>query len=257
MPPQDSAAYLLSMEPEDAAPVMEELLPWYLAQCLGHWTTQEAAERVGLLSSYRASHVLRLSDSDFRKRLLDELPKKKQKILSRQVTFRSDAVGHWMSEPLSVVSDSATVQETLDQLRRTGSGEGQHFFVMQRSGYYVGAVEISRLLQESPDCPVTELLDPHVEPVLVQAPLTTVRALPAWHHARVLPVLNVDHQLEGVLKAAQVREALGTGKAVVEDTSLFESLVPLFLLAATAWVRGMVSLPFLEPPKSPSVKENE
>ncbi|MGP0565458.1 MULTISPECIES: magnesium transporter MgtE N-terminal domain-containing protein [unclassified Nitrospina] len=257
MPPKDSAAYLASMEPEDAAPVMEELLPWYLVQCMSHWTTREAAERIELLSSYRASHTLRLSDADSRKRLLEALPKKKQKALSRQITFRPDSVGHWMSEPLPVVSDSATVEEALDQLRRAESSEGQYFFVMQRNGSYVGAVEIARLLQEPPDRPVTELLDPRIEPVLVQAPLTTVRAFPAWHHAHALPVLNVDHQLEGVLKAAQVREALDTGQANVEDASLFESLVPLFLLATTAWVRGMVSLPFLEPPRPAPVKEDD
>ncbi|MCF8719475.1 magnesium transporter MgtE N-terminal domain-containing protein [Nitrospina gracilis] len=257
MDSRDSAAYLASMEPEEAAWVMEQMLPWYLEQCVAHWTPEQAAERLDLLSSFRACHVLRLSDADSRKRLLEALPKKKQKVLSRQITFRPDTVGHWMEEPLPVVSEQATVQDALDQLRRAGPNERQHFFVMQRNGRYVGAVEIARLLQESPNRQVTELLDPRVEPVLVQAPLTTVRTFPAWHHAHALPVLNVDHQLEGVLKEAQVREALDTGQVIVEDTSLFESLVPLFLLAATAWVRGMVSLPFLEPPKPPATKENE
>ncbi|CAI2717113.1 magnesium transporter MgtE N-terminal domain-containing protein [Nitrospina watsonii] len=254
--PADSAAYLASLPAEEAARVMDQLFPWYLGECFIHLSPKAASERLDLLSSFRACHVLRQSDETLRQQLLHNLPKKKQKTLSRQITFRPDTVGYWMAVSLPMVSDRTTVQEALDHFRRIGQSEGHHFFVMQHNGQYVGAVELGRLIHEPPNHPVTSLLDPRVEPVLVQAPLISVRSLDAWHHTNALPVVNVNNEVEGLLKVEQMREALETVKKESVDTSLFESMVPLFLLATSAWVRGMVALPFLEPPKPPPSKEN-
>lgn len=254
--PEDAAEYLAELAPEEAAPLMEQLLPQYLAQCFRHWPPKTAMERLDLLSPFRACHVLRTFGMEDRHALLNLLPKKKRNALKHQITFRTDTVGAWMVEAAPIFSEKAVVQEALDHVRESGPYEGHHFFVIKRDGTFLGAVEIHRLLHEPPGRPVIQLLDPRIEPVLVQAPLTTARTLAAWQYTNALPVINTHNQVEGLLKAEHLQAALESGHAETREGSMFESLVSIYLLAATAWVRGMVSLPFLEPPATPSSKED-
>lgn len=256
LPPEDTAAYLNELSPGDAVRIMEHLFPGYLVRCFAHSPAGQAAERLDLLSSFRACQVLRMSREDVRDSLLAHLPKKRQKLLKRQITFRPDTVGAWMSEAAPLISDEATVRDALDHARDTGPHDSHHLYVIQRDGGYVGAVEIHRLINEPPENRITQLLDARVETVLAQAPLASVKALAAWHHANALPVVNTANQVEGLLKAEDLQAASESAHPDTVNTSMFESLVPLFMLAATAWVRGMVALPFLESPKTPPKENN-
>ncbi len=250
--PEDTATYLEELGPQAAQKVTEALLPWYRARCLAEMESDVAVQHLDMLSSFRASRVLRLVESSLRRTMLGGLSAKKRKKLLRQMEFPLNTVGGWMDAFVPTLPDSATVGEALGYTRQMGEQQPMHhLFVIRRDGHYVGGVAIGKLIYESENRLMKEILDPHLQELPAQATLVSVRFHPAWNHSNALPVVNNERQIEGLLRAEQFKEGLGETESVeTESGSLLMGLVPLFTIAASAWVQALVALPFVQESQS-------
>jgi magnesium transporter len=239
----DSAAFLVDTPSSLAARVMDQMLPWVVAECLQNMSQNDAADRLQQLSSYRAIRVLRLLPESVRNELVPLLPASQRKNLERQMEFPGNTVGAWMDIFVPTLPETATVEEALVYARRLRGRWYHHVCLMARDGVFRGMVSLSRIISAPNNRPLQQLVDPDVQPLSTQATLTSVRFHSSWDHAAALPVINPQSRIEGLLRQEQLREGLGSTRTQAPlDTGWATGMVPLMTSAAFAWTHCLLAL---------------
>ncbi len=239
----DAAAFLAETPASLASGVMDQMLPWVVAECMQHMETTSAAERLRLLSSFRAFRVLLLLPEKNRNNLLAQLPGSQQRSLKRQMVFPSNTVGAWMDTFVPTLPDTASVEEALAYARRLRKHWNHYLCLMHRDGSFRGMASLSSIISAPNNKPLYYLVDPDVRALSSQATLLSVRFHPSWDRASALPVVNPQSRIVGLLNQEQLREGLGSARPVSPvETGWATGLVPLVTTAAMAWTQGLISL---------------
>ncbi|MCA9484600.1 MAG: magnesium transporter [Nitrospina sp.] len=243
MDSDDAAAFLSETPAPLASSVMDQMLPWVVAECIQQMEASPAAERLRLLSSFRAFRVLLLIPEKTRNDLMVLLPRRQQRDLRRQMDFPSNTVGAWMDTFAPTLPDTSTVEEALAYARRLRKHWNHYLCLMSRDGAFRGMVSLSSIISAPNNKPLYYLVDPEVRALSSQATLLSVRFHASWDRASALPVVNAQSRIVGLLNQEQLREGLGTARTTTPvETGWATGLMPLITTAAMAWTQSLISL---------------
>lgn len=240
---EDCAAFLAETPAPLASEVMNQMLPWVVADCIQLMETPAAVERLRELSSFRAFRVLLLVPEKIRRDLLSQLPRRQQKNLKRQMEFPLNTVGAWMDTFVPTLPDTSTVEEALAYARRLRKHWNHYLCLMSRDGTFRGMASLSSIISAPNSNPLYYLVDPEVTALSLQATLLSVRFHPSWDRASALPVVNAQSRIVGLLYQEQLREGLGTARTTTPvPTGWATGLLPLATTAALAWTQSLISV---------------
>jgi len=221
---------IADLHPEDIADIMEDLSPDERILIFNSLTERKAAKTLieaeedvqdSVLKEVKVAKIKDLLESipsDQAADILDLMPKlKKEKILksinkvSREkiqeiLNYVPESIGSIMKTDFIVVPTGYTARKTISMLRKLKPAYDKvyHVYVKDRTKHLIGVLSIRALLIASPNSKVDDFMNKEVIFVKDTDPKDTAARLMARYDLFVLPVVDEDNILRGIVKSDDV-----------------------------------------------------
>ena len=187
---------------------LKAMLPYHAARCLLAIGPESAARYLAVLPVGEAAAILRHTDPEARKKLVDLLPRQKAVRVALILGYPQSLVGAWIDPITLTLPITATVGDAKTRVANEGY-EYDTIFVVDDGNRLRGAVSLVLLLLRSRDDVSLSTLIRRT-PDAVRASTTLERAADAkgWSQNDLLPVTDRDDRFIGVIRFAELRRAL-------------------------------------------------
>ena len=218
----DAAARELELQPQVAAAELIKALPLPPGrQLISHMLPPYAAGlcaqlsldmAVGLLAGFNANRVttiLRAMPKPKREGLLKALPEKTATLSRLLLSYSDDSVGACMSADIVMLPSSCLAEEALQRFIGTDSSIiADALPVVDSNSYLVGLVYLRDLLRAKSESSISHLCKVAPATLSSRASLAAAARHESWQQHDVLPVLNRNKQLVGLLRHVDLRRSL-------------------------------------------------
>jgi magnesium transporter len=198
--PQAGADVLESLPEAQAADLLDLLEPATAAAIMNELPSNEQADLLSLLAEDRADVILANMEPE------------EARTARRLAAYPGDLAGGLMIAEFLHYPAHATVQDVVDDIRnqsdRYASYDVQYAYVTARDGRLVGVLPLRDLLLSSPRTPIRSLMIEKPRCVSAETTLDELRAFFEEHPFVGVPVVADRGTLVGVVRRADVREAL-------------------------------------------------
>jgi magnesium transporter len=188
--------------PKDIAlEVFEELDPVNQQQLLLGMRDQAFRDLLERMDPDDRARLLGEAPASFVNRVLAGLSPKERKMTAELLGYPEETVGRYMSPEVIVISESATVPEALETIRRRGNTAETIavIAVVDRQRRFVGSVELSDLVLAEPDLTASGLMDPDAATALVSDDVESAARLVQDTNHLALVVLDSEGRVVGIL----------------------------------------------------------
>lgn len=229
-------AYFATLEPNDAALVLAELLPVDAARCMHDLDDERLAEVLAAMSRADAARLVRGLRPARRASLYEAMGRLRAGLIELLVSYPPELVGAWVDPDVVLLRETLTVGDVRKRLRRHAAALDERLFVVDDARRLVGCLDIRRLAVARRRQRVGELLMRDVRVLSGGMRLETVRMDPEWGSARCLPVTGRGGEFLGVLRHETVLRALASEDAVqtTPGSEAGEDLVEIFVAGISA-----------------------
>ena len=188
--------------PKDIAlEVFEELDPVNQQQLLLGMRDQAFRDLLERMDPDDRARLLGEAPASFVNRVLAGLSPKERKMTAELLGYPEETVGRYMSPEVIVISESATVPEALETIRRRGKTAETIavIAVVDKQRRFVGSVELSDLVLAEPDLTASGLMDPDAATALVSDDVESAARLVQDTNHLALVVLDSEGRVVGIL----------------------------------------------------------
>jgi magnesium transporter len=211
--PRERVADLLRALPAArAADVLEYLNEDVRADVLEAMTTRQAAELVTQMTPDDRADVLEEMEEDRADEILSEIPEQAREETERLLAYEPDTAGGLMTTEFVSVSEDTKVEEALAAVRRIARGgrrEAMHaIYATDAEGRVKGVMSLHELLAAPEGALVRDVAWEEVVTVLATADREEVAQLTSNYDLVVLPVVDSEHRILGVVTVDDVIDAL-------------------------------------------------
>jgi magnesium transporter len=214
----------LQLEDEQAAEVLAEMDVESAADALAHMLTplgvsvledliiedpDYAGKLIEEMAPDDATDLLQALPDEHRDKLLGMLGKVEAVKLRRLLDFDERSAGGMMTTDYLAVRDTMTVAEAIEAIRRAETeNEWIYVFVVDWKGMLKGRATMRRLLLGRPEQKILELCDAPVDAVHPDMPREEVAREFEKYDYLVLPVIDEQHRLIGVITVDDVIDSI-------------------------------------------------
>lgn len=211
--PRERVADLLSALSSDrAADVLEYLNEDLRSEVLEAMTTRQAAELVTQMTPDDRADVLDEMEEERADEILSEIPKQAREETERLLAYEPDTAGGLMTTEFVSVAEDTPVEEALSGVRRiarAGRREAMYaIYATDPEGRVKGVMSLHELLAAPEGALVREVAWEEVVTVPPTADREEVAQLTQNYDLVVLPVVDSDHRILGVVTVDDVIDAL-------------------------------------------------
>ncbi|MEO8441849.1 MAG: hypothetical protein ABI547_05135 [Betaproteobacteria bacterium] len=239
VPAAEAAALFAGLPARAAAPALAAMLPPRAARLLGVLDDDRALALLTAAGALGAVTILRHIPEPRRSYLLNGLSTTTAVASRLLLGYPEDTVGAWADPEILAFAPATSAGDALARARADPDAEASEVYVVAADGRLKGVVALPNLLRAPDITALAALMEP--SPAMLQAamPLSGALAHPAWQRTSVLPVVERDARLIGVLRAAKLHEAFALGSEVRKSES---ETTLAGLAAASYWdaVSGLV-----------------
>ncbi len=173
-----------SLPPEELAEVLDEMSPEGAADILGHLPEDQAA-----------STLARMEEADEVQPLLQ---------------YPDDTAGGLMSPDFIAINRGLTVEQVIEHLRRESpeSESPYYLYVTGERGELLGVLPLRNLITSPPSTLIEQIMITEVRSVPVDMPQDELAQLCKRYSLLLLPVLERDNTLVGVVKSRDLVEVM-------------------------------------------------
>lgn len=200
--PKAKAAEVLShLSPEEQAEYLKTLPPWRLKEILEELSLDDLAD---------ALQAVRKEDPAYFERLKDFLDPKTRAEVEALARYEEDEAGGLMTPEYVAVREGMTVEEVLRFLRRAAPDAETiyYIYVVDEEGRLKGVLSLRDLIVADPKTRVREILNPKVVYVRTDTDQEEVARLMADYDFTVLPVVDEEGRLVGIVTVDDVLDVL-------------------------------------------------
>jgi len=206
--PADAAALLDLVPVRIAAPALARMASWAAARCIAGVSSDRGAAIMAQLRSPHALAILRQLPASARDDVLGGLPSAVARHYRRTLAYPRARVGAWVDFDVAALEPSRTVGEALDLIASRRRPDETIVFVVDSARKYLGAVTVAALLHFPRMVGLATVADRQARAVADSASLAAVAAEPAWTTALALPVTNRQGELLGALTRVSLEKGL-------------------------------------------------
>lgn len=222
-PAADISEILADLSAEDKA-ILLRILPHDLAADVFEYLSLEDQEKlVQALGTEHVAQILNEIQPDDRTALLEELPgpvtqkllnlltPEERKIASDLLGYPKDSIGRRMTPEYIAIKNHWNVADCLIQLRREGKNREEvlsQLYVVDEKDRLVDMVRLRNLVVADPRTPVTDLLEGQIFPLKASDDQETAIATFKKYDMTMLPVVDSQGVLVGVLTVDDVLDLL-------------------------------------------------
>ncbi len=211
--PRERVADLLSaLAPDRAADVLEYLDEDLRSEVLEAMTTRQAAELVTQMTPDDRADVLEEMEEERADEILSEIPEHARQETERLLAYEPDTAGGLMTTEFVSVSEDSKVEEALAAVRRIARGGRREamyaIFTTDHDGRVKGVMSLHELLAAAEGALVRDIAWEEVVTVPPTADREEVAQLTSNYDLVVLPVVDSEHRILGVVTVDDVIDAL-------------------------------------------------
>jgi CBS domain-containing protein/sporulation protein YlmC with PRC-barrel domain len=200
----------VSQDKELEADVFEELDDEHQVEFLRERSDEQVAEVLDRMDSDDAADLLLQIQQDRRLPILNLLPPAKRSKIQRLLGYNPSTAGGLMNPDFITVPMSSTVGEALQRVRQSSLSLQQiaTVCVVNETGALVDAISLTELVRAEPGQCLSELTDPQLPTVPVEADLPDVAQLMADYNLVAMPVLDEVGAPVGIISVDDILELL-------------------------------------------------
>lgn len=198
----------VSQNRELEADVFEELDEHHQLEFLRERPDTQAAAMVARMAPDDAADLISEIDQDRRGRILALLPATQRRQIEVLLGYNPSTAGGLMSPDFVALSPTDDVEQALTKLRDSELGPGTltSVYVLDDEARLRGSVSVVALLRSAPHRPLEELAEHEPVSVATGADLPEVARMMTDYNLLMLPVLDDDERMVGVVTVDDVLE---------------------------------------------------
>jgi len=159
-------------------------------------------------------------------RLIDLMEPEEAAEVQELLSYEDQTAGRLMTRDVAAIRRHWTVAETLDYLRSLTEAETFHYlYVVDRDGRLIGVVPLRTLITSQPEQTIESIMSPDVVAAPVTADQEELAELVARYDFFVIPVVDAEHHLLGVVTADDVLDIVA--EEATEDIQRLGGSEPL------------------------------
>jgi magnesium transporter len=208
LPGPEAAALFTRVPARAGGPVLAAMLPPTAARLLNSLDDAAALGLLTVIGAQSAVAVLRHLAEQRRSRLIEGLPTATAVASRLLLGYLEDSVGGWVDPDVIAVAPESAAGEALARVRRGGEAEVEQVYAVDPEQRLLGVVELPALVRTAETAAVATLMREPFGVLSAAAPLASAAAHEGWERAAVLPVVERNERLLGVLRRSTLRRAL-------------------------------------------------
>ncbi|MEK6967421.1 MAG: CBS domain-containing protein [Nanoarchaeota archaeon] len=191
---ETAADTLAESEPEITKSVLAEIKEKKIASVLERMAPDEAADVLNMLQTAKANEIMKLLNPEFNQKVKDLLQ------------YGEQTAGRMMNPDIIAVYLDNTAQDAIEYLRKRSpvADRSYYVYVMDRENKIVGVLSLRELIISSPEKKVADFMKHNVIKVLHNAPRDEAAKLIVKYNLSVLPVVDENDKLLGIIAADDV-----------------------------------------------------
>jgi magnesium transporter len=213
----ESHQMLAMLDPELAGTLMKALPDSLAADMVEGLEPQEAAAIVSTLPSNTQADILSDFEPDYAEAVLAAMPAEDAADAEKLARYAERTAGGVMVTEYLSYSDDLTVAQVLADLQAHQEDYQRHdiqyIYITDHQGMLEGVLRLRDLVLTAPSVPLREIMITGTDFVSVDAGIEALQDFFSTRPYRGVPVVDADGLLVGVVRHADVAEALGEREA--------------------------------------------
>ena len=209
LPLADLVRVFRLLRPEQATGVLPEMDDTTLLQLVQALEEVEVSLILNRMPADHAADIVEELSTEQAEKILDLMQEKKSGDVQQLLDYPEHSAGRLMSPDVVAVHESATVERALQHIHKSIIEERAfELFVVDDHQHLIGVVPIRRLLIADPNTPIRAILVDNVVSVTAEVDREEVTHIVAKYDLVVLPVVDVQHRLVGVVTVDDVLDVV-------------------------------------------------
>ncbi len=195
---------------------LRSMLPRTAAKCIETISKASATKYISCLKPKEAAAILRYTTDEVRDALLAKLPRRQAIRVSMLLRYQSSLVGAWMETASVTFCGDTRIADAKGQVIDEAYVYSQ-IYVVDDLNELIGAVSMVELLQQKgEEQSVSSIMNLPVEPIYASSTLRQAVESPLWKNSDVLPVIDRDRKLIGIVRFIDLWGALEEPSSTTE-----------------------------------------
>lgn len=209
----DVAQFLASIPLDYQQLVLEHLLPGYAARLCVQMGSMQTAAILSDLDATDIAKIIRLIPKEQAANILEMLPKKRRDSSTLLLKYSIRFVGAWMQPYTHAVASEMSVEEVLHYMRQEFEGHiSEYIYIIDRNGKLEGRLSYFKLLKSNLTIKMSDVMERDIPQVSINMLLENALELPQWSETDTLAVIDKNNRLHGLIRHADIRNALTQSK---------------------------------------------
>ena len=244
MMPEEVASLLREQKSHVAVRVVEKLAPRLALTVLQQLPAPQGARILEQMDVTPALKLLAQTTTQQQSELLDQMQKVTADEFRSMLEYPQSTVGRLMNPAIVAFNLHTTAGQAIAQLRQQNLESLTHLFLLDDKMQLNARVDLHRLLLALPDTPLAELSAPVPFAVMDMDPMEDVLANLEQHQGGVIPVIDMQGHLVGVIEAHELLDAVR--EDLVADMQLMVGASKDERALSSAWFAVKKRLPWLQ-----------
>ena len=219
MPGADAAALFATVPARAGAPVLTAMLPSAAARILSSLHDEPALALLAAAGVQAAVTVLRYIAEPRRSRLLEGLPTATAVASRILLGYPDDSVGAWADPDIIMLVPETRVNDVLARVRGGDEKKVDQVYGVDNEQRLVGIVDLLELLRVPDSTTLAAVLHKPLAMLTAMTPLTGAATQRGWQLSSVLPVVERDGRLIGVMHRATLARAMARSRATTQPAN--------------------------------------
>jgi magnesium transporter len=206
--PVEEIAQLLRMQvPERGAQIVGRISTALANSVLRELKPELAGRILGAMDPISAALLLGSFDAPTREALLEKLDPGLARELNELMSYPEGSAGRLMQARAPSIPGRRTIKQALARLRRLPSRDAAVVLVTDDSGKLVGLANLADVVRAEPTVRLETVIQPAPVRVNALTPREEIIDLFSRHRLQLLPVVDLDDRLLGVIRQSTVIQA--------------------------------------------------
>ncbi|WP_298431902.1 CBS domain-containing protein [Geobacter sp.] len=192
---------LISLDTETAGEAIHELEPELRSRVMSQLDSEQASDILEEMAPDEAADVLGDLPEEKAKELLDLMDEEEAEDIQELLVHEENTAGGLMNSEYLAVSETATVDETLAEIRRLAPEIEMVYYayILDADEHPRGVVSLKELLTHPGETPVAEIMTTSLKTVRVESEPEEVLELIAKYNLIAVPVLDDEGKMAGIV----------------------------------------------------------
>jgi CBS domain-containing protein len=205
--PYQRAALFKTLDPQSQIDILTELDLKWQKDLIEELDPRTAADLLEKMPADEATDLLGSLPRRDAERFLDAISPKKSREISELLKYESRSAGGLMTKEFITFKETMNVREALDHIRNTEIKKAETIhngFVTDENSRLIGMVSLRKLLIESPEAKIGDVMLKKPPAIEVGANVKNVAALLSKYNLFAVPVTDSDGILQGIITVDDV-----------------------------------------------------